>query len=174
MNATAPVATGTPSSLREHALLAWRALNAAAEVLATIDPESTDEGQRMQALQQQVQAAALGLFADLWPGHFPDLGEPMGLDCKEPTDAEKALAFYRACYLKQAPDWVPDRIRLPSEVRGDFPIGHHAVAAAEEHPVAYCNKWGAFSIRAQSGELLGIKPGEYEVVVWRRAEGAPV
>jgi hypothetical protein len=73
-----PVATGTHASLREHAILAWRALEACAPVLATIEPESTDEGARMQALQQQVQAAALGLFADLWPGHYPDLGEPSG------------------------------------------------------------------------------------------------
>jgi hypothetical protein len=68
-------------SLREHAILAYRALQACADVLETIAPESTEEAALTQALQDQVQAAALGLFADLWPGHLPDGGEPLPADC---------------------------------------------------------------------------------------------
>jgi hypothetical protein len=62
-----------------------------------------------------------------------------------------------------APDWIPSRIKLPRDVRGDVPVGHMVVASAGEHE-CQCNVWGAISVTADDGQPLGIKPGEYEIL----------
>ena len=53
------------------------------------------------------------------------------------------------------------RVRLLQDVRGDWPIGHTTIAPAGEY-IAELNPQGAAAVRAQNGELLGIKPGEFE------------
>lgn len=75
-SAPAPAPRVAHEALREHAILAWRALNACAEFLSTFSPEGDEEVAGLKALQAQVNAAALGLFMDSWPGRYPDLGEP--------------------------------------------------------------------------------------------------
>jgi len=53
------------------------------------------------------------------------------------------------------------RIVLLNEVRGDFPIGHKTVAPAGVY-IPKVNRHGAISVVALNGELLGIKPNEFE------------
>ena len=55
------------------------------------------------------------------------------------------------------------KIFLPRTVRGDWPIGHLLVAKAGTHD-AVRNPHGAVAVVLPSGELLGIKPGEFEEV----------
>lgn len=82
----------------------------------------------------------------------------------------KALDYLTAGREQRAPAWVPDRVMLAREVRGDYPIGHRAVADANEY-TAHCNRWGAVSVSTPGG-MLGLKPGEFEVVRWRANEKA--
>lgn len=53
-------------------------------------------------------------------------------------------------------------IRLPREVRGDWPFDE-TVAPAGEY-VATLNPHGAAWVTATDGKELGIKPNEYEIV----------
>lgn len=82
----------------------------------------------------------------------------------------RALEYMTAARTQCAPAWVPDRVMLAKPVRGDFPIGHNVVAEANVY-TAQCNRWGAVSVRAPGG-MLGLKPGEFEVVSWRANEAA--
>lgn len=55
------------------------------------------------------------------------------------------------------------KIRLLQWVRSDLPFGPYSVAKpgvydAEENP------YGALAVRDCNGELLGVKPGEFEYV----------
>jgi len=81
-------------------------------------------------------------------------------------EAWQALEFYRAGQAKQVPPYVPMAIWLPNTVRGDFPIGSHAVAEAGHH-LCNSNRWGALSVETPGG-MLGIKPSEYHATRWRR------
>lgn len=56
------------------------------------------------------------------------------------------------------------RIHLPRTVRGDWPIGHHLVAPAGWH-TATANQRGAISVVFPDGQLLGIKPEEWDEIV---------
>lgn len=65
-------------------------------------------------------------------------------------------------------NWPP-KIRLPRMVHGDWPVGHNVFAEVGVYqPEA--NDHGAISVRAEHGELLGIKPGEFE---WVSPFGVP-
>jgi hypothetical protein len=56
------------------------------------------------------------------------------------------------------------KVYLPSEVRGDWPIGHLTIADAGVHD-AISNKYGAVSVILPDGKLLGVKPGEFERIM---------
>jgi hypothetical protein len=58
-------------------------------------------------------------------------------------------------------------VMLDGPVRGDYPIGHTTMAEANLHE-AQCSRWGAVSVRATNGKMLGVKPPEFEVVTWRK------
>lgn len=81
------------------------------------------------------------------------------------NDDAKALAFYQAAFRREAPPYVPARIRLLSDVYGDPPF-RGAGASAGEHD-CQSNRWGAIAVRDREGKLLGIKPSEYEPIAWR-------
>jgi hypothetical protein len=81
------------------------------------------------------------------------------------TDQEKALAYYRAGVEKGIPPFVPARVRLHSRVCGDWPFGA-TFADAGEH-ACESNRYGAVSVLATDGTMLGVKPAEFEVVAWR-------
>ena len=55
------------------------------------------------------------------------------------------------------------QIYLPQRVRGDWPIGHLMVAEAGVQK-AVRNKLGAVSVVLPNGDLLGVKPDEWEPV----------
>ena len=53
------------------------------------------------------------------------------------------------------------QIVLINEIRGDWPIGHDTIATPGVYD-AYENRHGAVAVRAGNGEMLGLKPGEFE------------
>ena len=73
--------------------------------------------------------------------------------------------YYKAIVEKRPPSWVPSMVRVPKEMFGDFPF-YGAGIPAGDHPCE-CNRWGAVNVRDRAGELLGLKPGEFEVLTWR-------
>lgn len=54
------------------------------------------------------------------------------------------------------------RIRLLKTLRSDWPFSNLSVPAGIYE--AEMNQHGAVSVRARNGQLLGIKPGEFEFV----------
>ena len=52
------------------------------------------------------------------------------------------------------------KIVILREIRGDFPIGHHLVAAPGVYR-PFVNPHGAVSVEVD-GQLLGLKPGEFQ------------
>jgi len=52
------------------------------------------------------------------------------------------------------------KIVVLREVRGDYPIGSHVVAAPGVY-VPFINPQGAVSVET-NGEMLGLKPGEFQ------------
>lgn len=89
------------------------------------------------------------------------------------TDEQKAAAYYKAAFHKMAPLFVPARVRVVRDVFGDFPFRGAGVPAGEHN--CFCNQWGAVSVKDRDGELLGLRPGEFEPLSWRENEkGVPV
>lgn len=83
---------------------------------------------------------------------------------------DKAMNFTEANYRKTLDELknqtrreakLPVKVRLPRDVQGDWPIGHHCIARAGVHE-ADLNPLGAVSVKAENGNLLGIKPDEME------------
>jgi len=60
-------------------------------------------------------------------------------------------------------DLKPLKVYLPRMVHGDWPIGHHLIAEAGIHD-AVQNKHGAVSVVLKDGQLLGVKPDEFEYI----------
>ncbi len=53
------------------------------------------------------------------------------------------------------------RVVLLKDVRGDFPFAHNIIAPAGVY-TPQLNPHGAVSVIANDGQLLGIKPDEFE------------
>jgi hypothetical protein len=79
-------------------------------------------------------------------------------------DKDIALAYYKAARERTRPAFVPARVRLPRIVRGDF-IFSGTIAEAGDHDCE-SNQCGAICVRATNGEMLGLKPAEYDVIGW--------
>ena len=60
------------------------------------------------------------------------------------TDDQKAAAYYKAAMLKEAPPFVPARVRVLKEQFGDGPFRGAGVPAGEHD--CRCNKWGTYRI----------------------------
>ena len=86
-------------------------------------------------------------------------------------EAACAVDYFSAHHFKRMPAWVPCRIKLDAQLRGDLPIGHDTTAEAGEHD-CYSNGYGAMSVRATNGRTLGVKPSECQIIGWRRNEKA--
>lgn len=82
-----------------------------------------------------------------------------------PTHDQMATAYYKAGMLKQAPPWVPSRVRVLREQYGDGPFRGAGVPAGEYD--CRCNKWGAVSVLARDGKPLGLRLDEFEPLAWR-------
>lgn len=78
---------------------------------------------------------------------------------------QMAAAFYRACVERKAPPFVPARVLVLQETFGDFPFRGAGVGPGAMDCVS--NQWGAISVVARDAKLLGLKPGEFEVLEWR-------
>lgn len=83
----------------------------------------------------------------------------------EPTDTEKSMLFYRAGVEHREPPFIPSRIRLKHRVRGDLIFAATCLEAGEYE--CESNRYGALSVRAGDGKMLGVKPAEFDVVAWR-------
>lgn len=81
------------------------------------------------------------------------------------TNEQKALNYYRCATEKRRPDYVPSRVRLVERVRGDGAF-RSTIADAGEHDCE-CNQWGAVSVLARDGSMLGLRPAEFEPIEWR-------
>lgn len=64
------------------------------------------------------------------------------------------------------PDFVPSKVRIASDFRGDFPVGHMTVALAGDH-LCQTNVWGAVLVAGTDGKFLGIRPDEFEILEMR-------
>lgn len=81
------------------------------------------------------------------------------------TNDEKSHAFYKAVARDERPDFVPSRIALKKTVTGDGPF-RWIRADAGEHDCE-SNQWGAVSVLTATGDKLGVRISECEVVAWR-------
>jgi hypothetical protein len=81
------------------------------------------------------------------------------------SDTDKALTYYRAAVEDRRPDFVPAKVRLARPVCGDGPFRTTKADAGEYS--CETNQWGAVSVMASNGKMLGVKPAEFEVIEWR-------
>ena len=80
----------------------------------------------------------------------------------DPKFIQKLEEYYEAAAYSRQPKWVPSKIMIPREVRGDM-----IFAATRVGPGIHecsCNQWGAISVKAENGKMLGIKWNECEIV----------
>lgn len=84
------------------------------------------------------------------------------------------LEYYKAGAMQnsggsQKPKFVPKIIDLPKAVRADFsPFDDERAIAKAGRYEAHVNPYGAVSVVASNGKLLGVKLNEFEVVEWRQ------
>lgn len=81
------------------------------------------------------------------------------------NDRDKALNYYRAGVEMRVPDYVPARVRIASPVCGDPPFSSTRVEPGDYD--CDCGRYGALSVQATDGSMLGIKPTEFEPLTWR-------
>ena len=67
--------------------------------------------------------------------------------------------------MRTIPERIPTRVRVPKTISGEWPVFHDTVVLPGDYD-ADCNKYGAVSIRATNGKMLGLKPDEFEVLEW--------
>lgn len=86
------------------------------------------------------------------------------------SDTEKALNYYKAAVLKIRPDFVPDQILIITNVQSDRPAftpdDRLCIVFSGMHSCE-SNQYGAISVRAANGQMLGIKPDEFEIIAWK-------
>lgn len=88
----------------------------------------------------------------------------------DPEYARKSALYFRAGLSQHSENWVmpefvPSRLRLDRDLRGDWPVGHLSLARAGDHDCK-SNKWGAVSVIADDGSTLGVKPDECVFLEW--------
>ncbi len=81
-------------------------------------------------------------------------------------EAAAALSYYRAGLLKERPEYVPKTVLLTRDACGDGPFSSTRVSAGQY--AADCNRWGAVTVRAGNGQMLGLRPAEFEVTSWAK------
>lgn len=86
----------------------------------------------------------------------------------KPTSKDMQIDYLQAVVGNTRPNYVPHRIRLDAAVHGDIP-GSGTVAPVGEYE-CHSNQWGAISVKAANGKMLGIKPSERVVLKWRKNE----
>lgn len=81
-------------------------------------------------------------------------------------EAAAALGYYRAGLLQERPEFVPRTVLLARGACGDGPFRSTRVSAG--HYTVECNRWGTVSVLASNGQMLGLRPAEFEVTSWTR------
>ena len=85
---------------------------------------------------------------------------------------QKESDYYRGAFLQRGngdwpkPKFVPSKILLTQRIAGDWPVGHDSQAGPGEIPCE-CNQYGAVSVKAENGKMLGVKLHEFTVVEWK-------
>lgn len=104
--------------------------------------------------------------ADLTPCTSDPYGQVVGrpLRRRDMTETEKALQYYKCGINGIPPPFLPKRVLVLSTVRGDGPW-RTTVAKPDEYE-CHSNKFGAVSVKASDGTMLGLKPIEFEVTEW--------
>lgn len=87
------------------------------------------------------------------------------------TDDQKEAAYYKAGALRQAPPFVPAKVRVLNEQFGDGPFRGAGVAAGDHDCNA--NAWGAVSVIDRAGKPLGLRLNEFEPLTWVENSKAP-
>lgn len=98
-----------------------------------------------------------------------------GMQVDVTTDQGKALAYYLAAHLQNAqcddvPPYVPSWVRLPHGARGD--AGYESTVCRDGDQKCHCNRWGAVSVLASDGSLLGLRLNEFEPLRWKENTGS--
>ena len=87
----------------------------------------------------------------------------------EMNNQEKELAYFKAAAkqrrTQEKPPFIPCRIRIERRVRGDFPFNQTMVDPGEYD--CYCNPFGAVSVKATNGDILGLRLDEFEIIRWK-------
>jgi hypothetical protein len=79
-------------------------------------------------------------------------------------DNAKALQYYKCGLRGIPPPFIPKQVLVLGTVHGDGPfVSTHIGSGIYE---CHSNKYGAISVRATNGSMLGLKPKEFEVVEW--------
>jgi hypothetical protein len=85
------------------------------------------------------------------------------------NNQEKELLYYKIGASQsrtgKMPPFIPSRVRTQKWNRGDF-----IFADIEAPPGDYacnCNKFGAVSVKASNGKMLGLRLDEFEVLEWK-------
>lgn len=86
--------------------------------------------------------------------------------------AEQMIAYLRSSQSQHGdnpyrPEFVPSRVRLLHRVTGDIPFMDNPFAQAGEHSCE-SNQWGAISVKATDGQMLGVRPSEFEILEFVR------
>ena len=86
------------------------------------------------------------------------------------NDTEKALNYYKTGAMQTGrglwprPQFVPKKVLIPVTVRAD--LDPRIFVSPGEYLVE-CNKYGAVSVKLESGTMLGLKLNEFEVLEWQ-------
>lgn len=88
------------------------------------------------------------------------------------TNEQKALEYYRAGVKNRRPKFVPCKVNLLFRVRPDLGgflncEDRRDFYAGPGEMACHSNQWGAISVQAMNGKMLGVKPEEFEVIEWR-------
>ena len=85
--------------------------------------------------------------------------------------AIREWAYYKCACLQSGrgpwpkPPFVPARVLVTCRVRGDGPFASTTASAGEYE--CQSNQYGAVSIEADNGQMLGLRLNEFRVLAWR-------
>lgn len=95
------------------------------------------------------------------------MAEPIFESLNEIDSMMKALNYYKATAMQKStgamPIFVPSRIRLLKRISSD---GEKTTQAGPGSFICKSNRFGVVSVRAENGEMLGIKLHEFEPLEW--------